>query len=238
MATPKRFFVEEIGEEVALTEGEFRHAKNVLRLTAGDEVTLLDGTGKAYSAIVSRVEKARMLLHVTGEQTQDTEPMSAMCLIVGLLKGDKTELVVQKATELGAERVVVFSSAYSSAYINDNKLERFRRVAQEAAKQCRRTRAPEIIFRDNLKGALEEGLGYESKLFACEFLRDNAGTMSAVKGSCALVVGSEGGFSEEEFSLALEMGYAGVSLGRRILRAETAAIALLSVAAYFLGELG
>ncbi len=238
MATPKRFFVEEIGEEVALTEGEFRHAKNVLRLAAGDEVTLLDGTGKAYTAIVSRVEKSRMLLHVTGEQTQDTEPMSAMCLIVGLLKGDKTELVVQKATELGAEKVVIFSSAYCSAYMNENKLERLKRVSQEAAKQCRRTRAPEIVYREHLKGALEEGMPYESKLFACEFLKENGAPMSEIKGSCALVVGSEGGFSEEEFSMAREMGYRGVSLGKRILRAETAAIAMLSVAAYFLGELG
>ena len=238
MSAPKRFFVEEIREEVALTENEFRHAKNVLRLACGDEVTLLDGSGKAYTAIVSRVEKARMLLHVTGEQTENTEPMSAMCLIVGLLKGDKTELVVQKATELGAGKVVVFSSRYSSAYMNENKLERLKRVAQEVAKQCRRTRAPEILYRDTLEKALAEGDNFDCKLFACEFLSGNEGTMSEVKGSCALVVGSEGGFSEEEFALAKAMGYRGITLGKRILRAETAAIAVLSVAAYFLGELG
>ncbi len=236
--TPKRFFAEQIAEEVILTDGEFRHAKNVLRLKAGDEVTLLDGSGKEYPAVVSKVEKGRMLLHVVGEETSNAEPMSAICLIVGLLKGDKTELVVQKATELGAEKIVVFTSAYSSAYFSENKLERLRRVAQEAAKQCRRARAPEICYKENLESALEAGSSYETKLFACEFLTENGASMSETRGSCALVVGSEGGFSHEEFDLAVRMGYKGITLGKRILRAETAAIAVLSVAAYFLGELG
>lgn len=238
MSTPKRFFVDKITDEVALTGDEFRHAKSVLRLTEGDEVTLLDGSGKEFSAIVASVEKNRLVLHVVGERTSDTEPAAEITLIVGLLKGDKTELVVQKATELGASRILVFSSRYCAAYINENKLERLNRVAHEAAKQCLRARAPRVEYFDTLRGALEAAEDCATKLFACEFLTENEGSMSEVTAPCALVVGSEGGFAEEEFEEAKALGYKGITLGKRILRAETAAIAALAVVAHALGELG
>ncbi|MBR7186084.1 MAG: 16S rRNA (uracil(1498)-N(3))-methyltransferase [Clostridia bacterium] len=238
MSTPKRFFIEEISEEVALEGDEFRHAKSVLRLREGDEVTLLDGSGKEYAAIVARVEKARLLLHVTGEHTSDREPMSEICLLIGLLKGDKTELVVQKATELGVSRILVFSSRYVAAYMNGNKLERLNRVAHEAAKQCLRAKSPAVEYFETLESALRAAAHCESKLFACEFLTENEGSMTMPAGSCALVIGSEGGFSEEEFALAQSLGYKGITLGKRILRAETAAIAALAVVAHAMGELG
>ncbi len=237
MAAPKRFFTENISEEVVLTGDEYRHAKNVLRLDTGDEVTLLDGSGGEFPAIVTRAEKGKLFLHVVGERVSDAEPKADICLLMGLLKGDKTELVVQKATELGASRVAVFSSRYCAAYMNDNKLARLKRVAQEAAKQCRRARAPEISYFPDLVSCLESAGGYATKLFACEFLTPEEGTMPEIGGSCALVVGSEGGFCEEEFSAAKELGFTGISLGKRILRAETAAIAALAVVAHALGEL-
>lgn len=238
MATPKRFFVDAVSEEVILTGEEFRHAKNVLRLGAGDEVTLLDGSGAEYPAIVSRVEKGRLLLHVIGKETSNAEPMSEMTLLVGLLKGDKTELVVQKATELGASRIGVFSSRYCAAYMNENKLLRLKRVAQEAAKQCRRAVAPQIDYFEDLESALKSAGSCACKLFACEFLTEKDGGMFEIEAPCTLVVGSEGGFAEEEYALACALGYRGISLGRRILRAETAAVAALAVIAYRLGELG
>lgn len=237
MATPKRFFVDRVAEEVALTGEEFRHAKNVLRLGEGDEVTLLDGSGSEYTAIIARVDKNAMTLHVTGGQRSDCEPTANVLLLVGALKGDKTELVVQKAAELGVKRVGVFSSRYCAAYMNANKIERLNRVSHEAAKQCRRAVAPEVVYFDTLEDALKSADGYENKLFACEFL-EAGGAETPMKGSsCALVVGSEGGFTQEEFARARELGFQGVSLGKRILRAETAAIALTAVVMYRLGEL-
>ncbi len=237
MSAPKRFFVEEIGEEVTLTGDEFRHAHSVLRLGTGDEVTLLDGSGKEYAAIVARVEKNALLLHVTGEKPASREPNADVMLLVGILKGDKTELVVQKATELGVNRIGVFSSRYVSAYMNENKLERLRRVAKEAAKQCLRARVPQVDYFDDFEGAMSASRGYAQKLFACEFLEQSEGEIADMGGSYCLAVGSEGGFCEEEFAYAKEMGFTGVSLGKRILRAETAAIALLSVVMYRAGEL-
>ncbi len=237
MSAPKRFFVDKIGEEVLLTGEEYRHAHTVLRLGVGDEVTLLDGGGKEFSAIVERSEKGSFLLHVVGEKPADREPTADVFLLIGALKGDKTELVVQKATELGASRIGVFSSRYCSAYMNENKLERLRRVAKEAAKQCLRSRVPAVEYYEDFAGAMSASSGYVHKLFACEFLEKSEGEIADMGASYCLAVGSEGGFTEEEFALAKENGFTGVSLGKRILRAETAAVALLSVVMYRAGEL-
>ena len=216
---------------------EFRHAKNVLRLCEGSEVTLLDGSGAEYPAIIAKVEKNRMILHVLEKRTSDREPKTEVYLLVGALKGDKTELVVQKAAELGASKIGVFSSKYCAAYMNENKLERLNRVSREAAKQCMRASVPEVVYFDSLEKALKSGDRYQNKLFACEFLEKSEGGLTDLSGSTALVVGSEGGFAEEEFEAAKAFGFTGVSLGKRILRAETAAIAFLSVVMYELGEL-
>ena len=236
MAAPKRFFVTEIAEEMTLPAEESRHAKTVLRLAEGDEITLFDGSGKEYSAIVTKADKRGISVHVIGGSSSAREPKTHVFLLIGALKGDKTELVVQKATELGVGRIGVFSSRYCAAYMNENKLERLNRVAREAAKQCLRASVPPVEYFDTLEAALRAGAACGTKLFACEFLQaSEAG--ADTDGSVCAVVGSEGGFSEEEFALAKTLGYRGISLGRRILRAETAAIALLSVVMYKAGEL-
>lgn len=237
MSAPKRFFVPEISQEMMLPEEEARHAKNVLRLSEGDEVTLFDGSGKEYSAVVTGIGKGGVAVHVVRAGTSDREPRTDVFLLVGALKGDKTELVVQKATELGVSRIGVFSSRYCAAYMNENKLDRLQRVVREAAKQCLRASVPKVEYFDTLQAALEAGAAYETRLFACEFLRAGEGETADMGASVAAVVGSEGGFAEDEFALAKQLGYCGVSLGRRILRAETAAIALLSVVMYRAGEL-
>ena len=238
MSVPKRFFVEKVGGEVVLTGEEYRHARNVLRLGVGDEVTLLDGSGKEYPAVVARAEKGALVLNTLGERAGEKEPLVPITLLVGALKGDKTELVVQKAAELGASRVAVFSSRNCAAYMNENKLARLTRVAHEAAKQCLRSRAPEVVYYANFAEALSSARDAAVKLFACEFLEESGGGIAEHAPSYAVVVGSEGGFTREEYALAQELGYTGISLGKRILRAETAAVALLALTARAAGELG
>lgn len=237
MAAPKRFFVEQIADDMTLSAEESRHVKNVLRLTEGDEVTLFDGSGREYSAVVDHVARDAVHVHVVREAVSDREPDISVTLLVGALKGDKTELVVQKATELGVMRIGVFSSRYCAAYMNENKLERLRRVAREAAKQCLRATVPEVVYYETLEEALRAGEDCRHKLFACEFLPAGGEGLGVLQESVCAVVGSEGGFSEEEYEAARQLGYTGISLGRRILRAETAAIALTSVIMYAAGEL-
>ena len=230
MAAPKRFFAQNISEEMTLSEEEGRHAKNVLRLAEGDEVTLFDGSGKEYSAVVTRADRQGITVHVVRENVSDREPKTWVFLLIGALKGDKTEL--------GVSRIGVFSSRYCSAYMNENKLERLNRVAREAAKQCLRASVPRVEYYETLEEALRAGSECVTRLFACEFLDETEKDLIDTGATVCAVVGSEGGFAEEEYALAQRLGYRGVSLGKRILRAETAAIALLSVVMHEAGELG
>ena len=238
MSALKRFFVDKIEEVVELVGEEFEHAKNVLRLSNGDEVILLDNSGKEYTAVIASVEKKRMLLNVVRSEVGSREALTDVCLLFGYLKNaDKNEFIVQKAVELGVKEIGVFSSEYSSAYMNQNKLERLNKVAKEAAKQCLRATAPELVYYDNLEKALLSASEYKNKIFACEFATESKCDIANLQGSVAMVIGSEGGFSREEEELANRLGYASVTLGKRILRAETAAVALTSVVMFSLGEL-
>ncbi len=242
MSGARRFFCGDIDyparAEAELTGEEFAHAKTVLRIGEGDEIVLLDGNGGEYPAIVASVGKHSLTAHITGSTVGGREPSTPVRLLTGALKGDKTELVVQKATELGVSSIAVFSSKYCSAYINQNKLDRLNRVAREAAKQCLRSRAPSVEYFGDLKGALASASQFKNKLFACEFVHSSAVSLRDISGPTAIVIGSEGGFAEEELALAEDAGYSPISLGRRILRAETAAIAALSNVMFVLGELG
>lgn len=242
MSGARRFFVENINypaqPEVELSGEEFVHAKTVLRIEEGAEIILLDNSGAEYPAIVTSLGKRALSAHITGSAVGEREPRTPVYLLVGALKGDKTELVVQKAVELGASRIGVFSSRYCSAYINENKLERLNRVSREAAKQCLRSVAPEVTYFDGLEKALASAADCKNKLFACEFAGHSDGDISGLSGSTAVVIGSEGGFAQEEFDMARnDFDFSALSLGRRILRAETAAIAALSVIMFSLGEL-
>lgn len=238
MSGRKRFFIEKLDGENAVLEGdEFVHAKTVQRVDIGSEIILLDGSGKEYGAIVTGIDKRSLSAHIVSVSVGDREPKEDMYLLTGALKGDKSELVVQKATELGVSRIGIFSSEYCAAFMNENKLERIKKVAREAAKQCMRSKTPEIAYYSDFKSALQSASEYTNKLFACEFADSSETDLMKLKGSTAIVVGSEGGFSQTEANVAKENGFSFLTLGKRILRAETAAIALLSNVAYLLGEL-
>ena len=238
MSALKRFFVEKIEDVTELSGEEFEHAKNVLRIGAGDEVILLDNSGKEYTAVVAQVEKKRMLLNIVREEVGEREANADVCLLFGYLKNaDKNEFIVQKAVELGVKKIGVFSSEFSSAYMNANKLERLNKVSKEAAKQCLRSVAPEVAYFDTLEKALSYADGYENKVFACEFATESKCDLEKLSGSTAIVIGSEGGFSRAEEEMANGKGFASITLGKRILRAETAAVALTSVVMFALGEL-
>lgn len=239
MAGLKRFFVDEIGTTAVLSGEEFEHAKSVLRLGVGDEVVLLDNSGKEYTAVIATQEKRSMTLNIIGEAQGDKEPKTKIALAFGYLKNaDKNEFIVQKAVEIGVSEIIAFSSEYSSAFMNANKLERLNKVSKEAAKQCMRSVAPTVVYAENFKNALECLAGYDNKLFACEFATASQKDIKELRSSTAIVIGSEGGFTRDEEELANGLGFSSVSLGKRILRAETAAVALTSIVAFTLGELG
>lgn len=236
MADLRRFFVDKIEDTVVISDEEFRHAVSVLRIKEGESVILLDNSGYEYFARVDKINKKDLVASVYDKKLSETETTESVTLICGYLKGDKTELVVQKATELGVKKIIVFSSEFSSSFINDNKLARLNKVAVESSKQCKRAIAPKVFYADTLENALSFGQDAQNKLFACEFATENEVNLSALKGSTAIVVGSEGGFSKREYELAKTQNYKTVYLGKRILRAETCSIVLCGLVINALGE--
>lgn len=237
MSECRRFFVNKVEDKTIIEGDEFHHAVSVLRIKEGERVILCDNSGYEYFALVDEINKRQIVLSVNGKELSNTEAKTDVILIAGYLKGDKTELVVQKAVELGVREIVVFNSKFCSSYINDNKLSRLNRVSLEASKQCGRAIAPKVVYKDSFSKALDCGENYENKIFACEFSDGSEIDISSLNGSTAIVVGSEGGFSPEEAKLATQLGYKTISLGKRILRAETASLALTSIVMNSLGEL-
>lgn len=237
MSDLRRFFVEEASFPLTISGEEFNHAVNVLRIRQGEKVIVCDNTGDEYFCEVEKINKKDFLLKFLEKRQSDTEAKEDVMLICGYLKGDKTELVVQKAVELGAKKIVVFSSQFCASFMSENKLNRLNKVSLEASKQCGRAIAPKVEYADTFRKALEFGKDYKNKLFACEFASKSTVDLNSLKGSTSIVIGSEGGFSQEESELAKEYDYQTVSLGKRILRAETASIALLAIVMQAIGEL-
>lgn len=237
MSDLRRFFVDKIVEPLVIEGEEFRHAINVLRIKEGEEIIVCDNTGYEYLSKIEKINKKDLSVKVLEKRESDIETKTDVTLIAGYLKGDKTELVVQKAVELGVKNIVVFNSEYCSSYMNENKLNRLNKVSIEAAKQCGRVIAPKVNYADSFESALKYGENAKNKLFACEFGVSSEVDFKTLNGSTAIVVGSEGGFSVKEFELAKSVGYKTVYLGKRILRAETASIALLGIIMYSLDEL-
>ncbi len=237
MSDLRRFFVDKVDTITEIVGDEFHHAVSVLRIKEGENVILCDNTGYEHLSTVKSITKKQITVEVSKKALAETEPKTKVVLIAGYLKGDKTELVVQKAVELGVSEIVVFNSKFCSSYINDNKLLRLNRVSVEASKQCKRAIAPKVIYKDTFLEALECGKDYKNKIFACEFASSSQIDIKNLDGSTAIVVGSEGGFAPEEATLATDLGYKTITLGKRILRAETASIALTSIVMSNLGEM-
>lgn len=237
MSGIRRFFVDKIEDVNEIYGEEYSHAINTLRLGVGDRIILCDNSGYDFYCLITEVKKKSFIAKLSESKANDTECKTDVVLICGYLKGDKTEYVVQKAVELGVKEIVVFSSEFSSAYMNDNKLARLNKVSLEAAKQCGRSIFPWVRYCSDFASAINAGANYKNRLFFYENNTDYATHISSLEGSCAVVIGSEGGFTEKEVQAAMDSGYQVISLGKRILRADTASVCALSVVMFNLGEL-
>lgn len=237
MSDLRRFFVESVTEPLVIDGEEFRHAVNVLRIRVGEKIIVCDGTGVENVCKIEKIGNKSLSLSILEKRDCQAEPKTKVILEAGYLKGDKNELVVQKAVELGVHEIVFFNSKFCSAYSSENKITRLNKVSLEASKQCGRAVVPKVTYFDDFKSALEYGNDFNNKLIALEFGKVSQENLSTLSGSTVIVIGSEGGFSEEEGDLALGMGYKTVYLGKRILRAETASIALTAIVMNALGEL-
>lgn len=235
----RRFFVEKADKPILkLTGDERKHLAEVLRARQGDRIVVCPNDGNDYIYEIVSFDKTSVTLEFIEQYVNPTEPDLFLCVYIALLKGDKTELEVQKLTELGVRKIVPF--VCDRTVKNTEKTERLLRTAHEASKQCRRAVIPEISEVKNFQEVISELSKYDSSVFAYEGAY-NAGlrlgdVIHGDEKSIALVIGPEGGFSDEEVTAALSAGIKSVTLGKRILRAETAAIAGAAVIMQLCGE--
>jgi len=247
-----RFFVPRdvfSGDEVRL-EGDLAHRlSRVLRLEAGAAVVLLDGTGLEYETRLDAVEPHRATGMVVGRRPGRPEPRVRLVLYQSLVKGERFDWVLEKGTELGVAAFVPLLSRRNVVRAAPGRLgrpERWRRVVREAAEQCGRSVLPDVLAPEGLEQALADAADLrllpweaEETLGLAAALRRARPALEAVeRPTVAVLIGPEGGFADDEVTLAREAGAQVVSLGRRILRSETAGIVAAAAVLYELGELG
>ncbi len=224
---------------VTLTSDEARHLREVLRLKTGDEVQVFDGAGREFRAVVSQARREFAELEIGDEiESPKSESPLQLTLAVALLKGEKFDLVVQKGTELGVNRFIPLVTRYADIRLRDEsdaakRVTRWQRIALEAAKQCGRAVVPEITTPVSFESVISEAspcLMFSER--GGQGLNTGLGTQNLTA-----IVGSEGGWSDEELDQARAANVPIVTLGGRVLRAETAAIATAVLLQHLYGDL-
>jgi 16S rRNA (uracil1498-N3)-methyltransferase len=224
---------------------EVKHIRKVLRLKAGDEILVFDGSGKEFEGTIVEEGRSSVMVKVQGIFSSEGDSSLEVTLAQSLLKGEKMDYLIQKATELGVKEIIPFFSSRSVPLLEKsrrpNRHHRWEKIAVEASKQCGRGVVPKIeslqdysgmlraASTDHLRLILWEGDGIKLK----EVLE-----RSGEKTKIFFVIGPEGGFSPDEVDKAKRAGFVAVTLGKRILRAETASLCLLSILQYEWGDMG
>ena len=232
-----RFFCENINEKDFTVTGEdAKHIFKVLRYSVGDELILCDMQGKDYRGIIQYADGDTVSGDITEVWSSDTESNINLTLYMAMPKGDKAELIIQKATELGAKEIVFMLTHRCVSRPDDKsfrkKLERFNKISFEAAKQSQRGIIPKVRGLISYKEALAECENKSGIIFYENSTTPLKSIMTNCTADIGVFIGSEGGFEEEEVTMALEKGFYIASLGKRILRCETAPLAAISAIMY------
>ena len=220
-----------VGEDVS-------HIKNVLRMKAGNQITVCDGSGTDYTAVIKELNSKEITAEITEIKACDAEPNVSVTLFQALPKQGKMEQIIQKCTELGINEIV---PVYTSRCVvkPSNKQMRWQKVAKSAAEQCGRGIIPKVCETVDFKRAIEMISSYQKKimLYECEEKTNLHGLLKDKIDNFAILVGPEGGFDIDEVLKAQNSGITTVTLGKRILRTETAAAAVLPIIMYEQNEI-
>lgn len=242
------------GSLVTLSTHETHHLIHVLRMTPGEKAFVFDGCGREFKCIFRRVESDRAQLEIAGTLSDVIESPLQLTLAQALVKGDKFDFIIQKATELGVSSIVPLITRYGDVRLDDRqktkRVERWRRISLEAMKQCGRRRLVEITMPQTLRefiAARETSSmnGAVPEIPQAHLLFNERGGMAiteALKGlssrtAIIALIGPEGGWSEDELEASRDGGCRSVSLGPRILRTETASVVAITLIQHSLGDL-
>jgi 16S rRNA (uracil1498-N3)-methyltransferase len=225
---------------ISISGEKAHYLSTVLRRRTGDSIIVTDRSGSSYAAGIRTITKNLATLEIGAPLLLETESPLEIILIQGLLKGEKMDLVVQKATELGVKKIVPVISERSQLR-ETRKLSRWQKIAEEASRQCGRNKVPAITEPEAFGIEIRQGLPAGSS--GIIFWEQGGVPWSSSLGTrgkkqMTICIGPEGGFSSDEVKTAEDLGFVIVSLGKRVLRAETAAIAALSIVQYELGDMG
>lgn len=244
-----QFFVEPDqiqGKRIVITGSDVNHIKNVLRMRPGEEISVSNGTdGKEYRCQIDELGEEQILCTLRFVKEDGLELPARITLFQCLPKADKMELVIQKAVELGVYEVIPVASRRCVVKLDakkeKSKLARWQQIAEAAAKQSKRRIIPQIGPVMSMKEALAHAASMDLKLFPYELAEGMARTKeligsAAAGGTIAVFIGPEGGFEEDEVKAAEEAGFVPITLGRRILRTETAGFTVLAWLMYQLED--
>ncbi len=242
----QHFFVppSQVGEGGIRVEGpDVNHMKNVLRMRPGEELMVSDGDNRKYRCAVERYEEGAAYLKILEEEMADTELPSKIYLFQGLPKQEKMEWIVQKSVELGVCQVVPVMVRRCVVKLDEKKAQkkvsRWQQIAESAAKQAGRDYIPKVEQVLPYQEALKMADGLDVLLIPYELERDVEGSKEIIQAirpgqSVGIFIGPEGGFEKEEVEAAIAAGATPISLGRRILRTETAGLTALSLLMFHL----
>jgi 16S rRNA (uracil1498-N3)-methyltransferase len=224
---------------------EVRHIRKVLRLKRGDEIVVFNGSGKEYGGTIVEEGPSSVVITIQNIFSSKTESQLEITLAQSLLKGDKMDYLIQKATELGAKEIIPFFSSRSVPLLEKSRrlkrYHRWERIAVEASKQCGRGVVLKIEPLQDYSEILTTASPDSLRLILWE--REGVRLKEALERSkektkIFFIIGPEGGLSEEEVDQAKRNGFTPVTLGRRILRSETASLCLVSILQYEWGDMG
>ncbi len=233
------------GSEIKITGSDVNHIKNVLRMRAGEEISVSDGAGKDYFGKIRSIDRDCVLIDIENSWDSYVELPAEITLFQGLPKADKMELIIQKAVELGACAIVPVITKRTIVRWDekkqDKKLARWQGIAESAAKQSGRGIIPKVTAPVSFSAALAQAgfmeaavIPYE-KAEGMEAAREKVRSMRGKK-SIGVFIGPEGGFDTDEIEAAIKAGVCPITLGRRILRTETAGLTALSILMFELDE--
>lgn len=243
-----RFFAEpgQIGEkEIVITGADVNHIRNVLRMRADEEVLIADGQGAEYRCKLIELNENEVRAQILWKLDGNAELASAITLFQGLPKSDKMDLIVQKCVELGVNRIVPVSTKRAVVKLDAKKeqtrLKRWNTISESAAKQSGRGVIPEVSGVMSFGKALEEAKKLDVLLIPyerAEHMAETRRVMGEIRPgqSVGIFIGPEGGFEESEVEEAVAAGAQAITLGRRILRTETAGLAVMAMLGYLLEE--
>jgi len=231
------------GSELELDDERFRYAGRVLRMRVGDELVLFNGTGGEFTAVITEVSRRAIVLNIGAHRERDVESPLRINLVQGVSRGERMDLVVQKATELGVQRITPVLTERSVVRLQGDKSERRRehweKVAQSACEQCGRNIVPLIDEPQPFASWLASaGASDLQRAVLRPGVEQTLASLNCTNKQWQLLIGPEGGLAQAELEHATEAGFAPYALGPRVLRTETAAIAALVILQARFGDLG